>query len=239
MDQTLPIGDDGHTVSPATTQRIADQLRRAILAGEIAPGDHIRQQEIAARFGVSRLPVREALRILEAEGLTQHETNKGARVCRLDMQELQVVYQIRERLEPLALIQSMPHLGDGDVKALRGMHDAICANSDLNAFLALDRAFHLRSYAGSPTRQINAMVTRLWNSTQHYRRAFVRLYGQDRMWVVNAEHALLLDAIERGDPVDAEAHLAGHIRRTRTELAQHPEIFGTDEDRHESLPIAE
>jgi DNA-binding GntR family transcriptional regulator len=216
---------DARGGSRAGSQRIAEQLRQAILAGDVAPGEHIRQQEVAARFGVSRLPVREALRILEAEGLTEHETNKGARVCRLDMQELQVVYQIRERLEPLAPIQSMPNLDATDLAALRAGHEAICANSDLNAFLALDREFHLRSYAGAPTRQITTMVTRLWNSTQHYRRAFVHLYGPDRMWVVNAEHALLLDAIERGDAVDAEAHLAGHIRRTRTELAQHPEIF--------------
>jgi DNA-binding GntR family transcriptional regulator len=224
----MTVGVDGSGQNRGSGQRIAEQLRQAILAGDIAPGEHIRQQEIAARFGVSRLPVREALRILEAEGLTEHETNKGARVCRLDMQELQVVYQIRERLEPLALIQSMPNLDAADLAALRAGHDAICANSDLNAFLALDREFHLRSYAGAPTRQITTMVTRLWNSTQHYRRAFVHLYGPDRMWVVNAEHALLLDAIERGDAVDAEAHLAGHIRRTRTELAQHPEIFRTD-----------
>jgi len=221
----MTVGVDGSGQNRGSGQRIAEQLRQAILAGDIAPGEHIRQQEIAARFGVSRLPVREALRILEAEGLTEHETNKGARVCRLDMQELQVVYQIRERLEPLALIQSMPNLDAADLAALRAGHDAICANSDLNAFLALDREFHLRSYAAAPTRQITTMVTRLWNSTQHYRRAFVHLYGPDRMWVVNAEHALLLDAIERGDAVDAEAHLAGHIRRTRTELGQHPEIF--------------
>jgi DNA-binding GntR family transcriptional regulator len=133
---------DARSATPAGTLRIVEQLRQAILAGDIAPGEHIRQQEIAERFGVSRLPVREALRILEAEGLTEHETNKGARVCRLDMQELQVVYQIRERLEPLALIQSMPHLGAADLAALRAAHDAICANSDLNAFLALDREFH-------------------------------------------------------------------------------------------------
>ena len=69
------------------------------------------------------------------------------------------------------------------------------------------------------------MVTRLWNSTQHYRRAFVGLSGPDRRWVVNAEHRLLLDAIARRDAVDAERCLSGHIRRTRVELAQHPEIF--------------
>ena len=70
-----------------------------------------------------------------------------------------------------------------------------------------------------------SMVTRLWNSTQHYRRAFVALSGPGRMWVVNAEHRLILDAIDRRDPVDAERHLSGHIRRTRIELGRHPDVF--------------
>jgi DNA-binding GntR family transcriptional regulator len=69
------------------------------------------------------------------------------------------------------------------------------------------------------------VVAWLWNSTQHYRRAFVSLSGESRMWVVHAEHRLLLDAIERRDTVDAERYLSGHIRRTRIELERHPEVF--------------
>ncbi len=71
-------------------------------------------------------------------------------------------------------------------------------------------------------------MTRLWNSTQHYRRAFMQLTGPSRRWVVNAEHRLLLDAIERRDEVDAGRFLAGHIRRTRIELRRHPEVFGDE-----------
>ena len=67
-----------------------------------------------------------------------------------------------------------------------------------------------------------SMVTRLWNSTQHYRRAFVALRGPGRMWVVNAEHRLILDAIERRDPTDAERYLSGHIRRTADRARQAP-----------------
>ena len=66
---------------------------------------------------------------------------------------------------------------------------------------------------------------RLWNSTQHYRRAFMMLAGNDRMTVVNAEHRLILDAVRRRDPEDAERYLTGHIRRTRVELTSHPELF--------------
>jgi DNA-binding GntR family transcriptional regulator len=67
----------------AASARVADHLRRAILSGEIGPGEWIRQEEVAERLGSSRLPVREALRILEAEGLTEHERHRGARVPRL------------------------------------------------------------------------------------------------------------------------------------------------------------
>jgi DNA-binding GntR family transcriptional regulator len=208
----------------AASLRVADYLRASILDGEIAPGERIRQEEVAERFGTSRLPVREALRILEAEGLTEHEPNKGARVPRLDMHQVGVVYQMRERLEPLALLESLPLLTDDDVARLDAVQSKIEANTDVNTFLALDREFHLLTYSGCRIDQLSSMVVRLWNSTQHYRRAFVQLTGPDRAWVINAEHRLLLDAIQRRDAVDAERYLSGHIRRTRIELAKHPEV---------------
>jgi len=206
---------------------VASYLRDGILTGRISPGERIRQEEVAERFGASRLPVREALRILEAEGLTEHEPNKGARVPSLAMHEVDVVYQMRERLEPLALAESLPNLSDDDLKRLHELESRIEANSDIAVFLALDREFHLLTYAGCQIDQLTSMVTRLWNSTQHYRRAYVTISGPGRMWVVQAEHRLLLDAIERRDPTDAERFLSGHIRRTRIELNKHPEVFGT------------
>jgi DNA-binding GntR family transcriptional regulator len=214
-------GDQGGAVS----QRVADYLRAAILSGEIAPGERIRQEDVAERFGASRLPVREALRILEADGLTEHHTHKGARVPKLDLHEVQVIYQMRERLEPLALAESLPHLREDDFRRLEQIQARIEANTDIAEFLALDREFHLLTYAGCPIDQLSAMVVRLWNSTQHYRRAFMYLTGPARRWVVNAEHRLILDAVERRDAVDGERFLSGHIRRTRIELSQHPEVF--------------
>ena len=209
----------------AASARVADYLRAAILEGRIAPGERIRQEDVAARFGASRLPVREALRMLEAEGLTEHEANKGARVPRLSRHEVDVIYQMRERLEPLALTESIPHLGDAEIERLEEVQARIEENTDMAAFLALDREFHLLTYTGCRIDPLTSMVTRLWNSTQHYRRAFMALSGPSRMWVVNAEHRLLLDAIERRDTVDAERYLSGHIRRTRIELDRHPEVF--------------
>ena len=209
----------------AASERIASSLREAILSGEIAPGQWIRQEEVAARLGASRLPVREALRMLEAEGLTEHAANRGSRVPLLDRHEVDVVYQMRERLEPLALTESLPHLSAEQIEHLEGVQARIEADGRLTEFLALDREFHLTSYAGCPSEHLVATVSRLWNTTQHHRRAFMQLGGPDRRWVVNSEHRLLLDAIRRKDPVDGERFLSGHIRRTRIELAQHPEVF--------------
>ncbi len=211
--------------APAASARVADHLREAILGGEIRPGEWIRQEEVADRLGASRLPVREALRILEAEGLTEHMPNKGARVPRLTRHEVDVVYMMRERLEPLAVAESLPRLTAGDLARMEEVQQRIETNTDVGEFLALDRAFHLVSYSGCSIEQLNGMVTRLWNSTQHYRRLFVHLGGAGRRWVVNAEHRLLLDALQRRDVTDAERYLSGHIRRTRIELDQHPEVF--------------
>jgi len=207
------------------TQRIANHLRTAILRGTIGPGERVRQEDIAQQLGASRLPVREALQMLAAEGLVEHEPNKGARVPWLSMHEVDVMYRMREQLEPLALAESLPSLTPGDFLRLDEIQDEIETGVEVDRFLELDREFHLRTYSACGIEQLTTTVTRLWNSTQYYRRAFMQLTGPGRRWVVNAEHRLLLDAIERRDETDAGRFLAGHIRRTRIELRRHPDLF--------------
>jgi len=201
-------------------------MREAILAGELLPGTRLGQDEIAARFGTSRLPVREALRILEAVGLATLTPNRGARIPRLELHEVNTYYRMRERLEPLTLIESLPNLSEEQLDLLESVQLEIEGNTDLIRFLALDRQFHMTSYAGCSSEQLLSATVRLWNSTQHYRRAFMLVSGSGRASIVNAEHRLLLDAIRRRDAEDAERFLTGHIRRTRVELTQHPELFG-------------
>ena len=136
------------------------------------------------------------------------------------------IYQMRERLEPLALAESLPRLDAGDHEQLGQLQQRIeDETATWRSFLGLDREFHLLTYRGCPVEPLNSVVTRLWNSTQHYRRSYVALGGQDRMWLVNAEHRLILDAVLRRDAEDGERYLAGHIRRTRIELSHHPEVF--------------
>lgn len=208
-----------------SSARVAAYLRGAILGGDLRPGDRIRQAEVADRLGASRLPVREALRILEAEGLTEHEAHKGARVPRLSQHEVEVIYEMRERLEPLAISESLGRLAEADLERIEAVQQRIEHNDDVEKFLDLDREFHMLTYGGCHLDTLMSMVTRLWNATQHYRRAYVALGGRDRMWVVNVEHRLILDALVRHDAVDAERYLGGHIRRTRIALGDHPGVF--------------
>lgn len=215
------------TESAVASQRIAALLRDDILTGALKPGERIRQENIAAQTGSSRLPVREALRILHSQGLVQLKANSGAWVSKLDLAECQAVYKMRERLEPLALSESMPHLDAETVQRIDDLQTEIEHNTDQDRFLALDREMHLLCYAGNPIAELNGMVERFWNTTQAYRRAFVRVSGPERMWVVNAEHRLLIDAIRRGDIDDGERFLVAHIRRTRESLAHRPEVFDT------------
>jgi DNA-binding GntR family transcriptional regulator len=222
---TPPSTARAGTSEAVTSQRIASRLREEILSGEIPPGTWLRQDELATRLGSSRLPVREALRILESEGLTESLPNRGSRVPTLDLDQINTHYRMRERLEPLTLTESLLRISDEQVDRMERIQEEIEANTDISRFLTLDRDFHMTSYEACPSEHLLATTVRLWNATQHYRRAFMLLAGNDRTAIVNAEHRLILDAIKRRDPEDGERFLAGHIRRTRVELTGRPELF--------------
>ena len=111
---------DGHG---AAGTRVADALRSAILEGDYVPGERIRQEVLAKRYGASRVPVREALRMLEAEGLVTLVANTGAWVARISLAECEEMYQIRERIEPLPLRFYMPLLGADEVAELEAPYE--------------------------------------------------------------------------------------------------------------------
>jgi DNA-binding GntR family transcriptional regulator len=208
------------------SRRIADALRAAILDGRYQPGERIRQEEVAARSGASRIPVREALRMLASEGLVTLVANTGAWVTRLSLDECVETYLIRERLEPLLLRASLPKLDEAAVGHLELLVASMEApGGGVAEFLRADREFHLSSYAGAPPGEMAQIIGRMWNTTQHYRREFSKLAAGAGMGVTHLEHRLLLDCIGRRDADDAERVLVMHIRRTRLALEQHPELF--------------
>jgi len=212
-------------VAPSSPSRVAATLREEILNGTLAPGDRLSQEDIAERFGVSRQPVRDALRQLEGDGLITMVANAGAWVSKLSESECYEAYQVRERLEPLLLSQSIPNLKPAQIQRLTELVSEIEKTSDLEQFLRLDREFHLLSYAGAAPGMLREFVERIWNTTQHYRRAFAKLSGFVTSEVTHMEHKLILDGIVRRDSPQAEKALEGHIRRTRVTLSEHKEIF--------------
>jgi DNA-binding GntR family transcriptional regulator len=218
-------GFDTRLRENVASHRIADSLRTAILDGRYLPGERIRQEDVAARSGASRIPVREALRMLDAEGLVTLVANSGAWVTKLTLAECAEAYLIRERLEPLLLRTSMPRLDGAAVDRLGRLADDMEARAGVEAFMRADREFHLSSYAGAAAGQTWQIIHRLWNTTQHYRREFTRRAAGSGLAVTHLEHRLLLDCIRRQDADDAERVLVTHIRRTRLDLEKHPEIF--------------
>lgn len=216
---------DDRTPPGPIGQRMADDIRELILSGELEPGSRIRQENLAERFGVSRIPVRHALQLLEHEGLITVTPSSGAWVARLDLGECLELYKIREVVEPLALRESTPNLIEDDIETLRRMAKQISLAASNEAFLKLDREFHLYSYRAANSPRLQAMVTGFWNTTQQYRRIFVGLVRPAQNWVIDYEHALLVEAIARRDAEDAGRILHGHIRRTRLELEQHADLF--------------
>lgn len=211
--------------SPVASQRIAEVLARRILAGELAPGARIKQDELAVELNTSRIPVREALRILESRGLVTLRANSGAWVAKMSLHDLALTYQIREQIEPLLLRESLPDLAESDLDRMRGTQAEIEATTDVEEFMVLDREFHWASYAGAQAPQLCLMVERLWDTTQHYRRAFARMAGTERAWIINSEHRLLIEAAAARDLENASTVLTMHIRRTRLELSRHPELM--------------
>lgn len=221
----------GHfSAGPATrdgnaSARVAEGIRDSIVHGTYPPGARLRQEEIAERFGASRVPVREALKLLEAEGLVTLIANAGAWVSKLTLAECEEVYQARERLEPLLLRYSMPTLTARDLIELSELADQMTETDDVAEFLRLDRAFHMLSYSGADTLMLGDLVARLWNTTQPYRRAYTLLIDEHSQRIVHDEHHLLVTALRENDAESAERTVENHIRRTRRLLAGHPEIF--------------
>lgn len=206
--------------------RIADGIRARIVAGTYSPGTRIRQEDLAAEFGASRVPVREAIRQLEYEGLVTVVPNSGAWVAHLTLAECEEVYQMRERLEPLLLRYSAPGLTAEHLAHLTDLAQRISdAGADTETFLLLDREFHLASYATARTSQLEPLVRKLWNTTAPYRRAYVASWDPDARRIAHEEHHLMVAALKDDDLEEAERVLASHIRRTRRQLSRTPHIF--------------
>lgn len=211
-DDANPLEIDARLLSV----RIADEIRCAVLDGTMLPGTRVGQEWLAAKFGASRIPVREALRQLQDEGLVVLAPNRGAWIADVTSQESIEVYKIREVLEPLAMAESVHHLADEDLDELAATVARLERVDNLQAYISLDREFHLKCYAGAPMPNLLRMIERYWNSTQHFRRWFLKdSLARDGFPFSDPQHLMLVEMIRTRDAVGAASIVHLHIRRTR------------------------
>lgn len=205
--------DDPRT-RPATAQEfVLGELRRAIATGEFTAGDPLRQDALAERFGVSRVPVREALKILEAEGQVVYAPHRGYRMAQLSLADLLEVYRLRELLEGEAARVAVERAGD-DVRcameeAAREVEAASDAG-DLAAMAEANRRFHFLLITAADMPRLERLVRVLWDATDTYRLVY---YGsEDNRRLVHHEHALILRAFADRDPDGLASMLQEHRR---------------------------
>ena len=144
----------------------------------------------------------------------------------LDFEEYSEIYKIRERLEPLALSESIPHLTREQIAEVERLADEVeSLGAEPAAFLDADRRFHLACYAGIPTRRLLTMIEGLWNTTQRYRRILLTTFSHEDYVMTNREHRLIVSAVQTGNTRAGEDVIRMHVERSRLRLADHRELF--------------
>jgi DNA-binding GntR family transcriptional regulator len=191
------------------------QLRRAILHGELAPGERLRAEHLAQQFGVSPTPLRETFMRLAGEGLVVVEPQRGARVAPLDLAEAIEVYEMRLLLDPVALaraIDAARQRHGAYVAAVTAAHEALMARHDVvSAYHDAHRAFHLALVWPCPNRRLVRQVEQLLDQSQRFHAVgFTAGRAQDAA----REHAALADAALAGDVERAVTTLRSHLTAT-------------------------
>ncbi|MEQ8818362.1 MAG: GntR family transcriptional regulator [Thalassobaculum sp.] len=199
----------------ATPRRSGDQvaaltaeLRAQIISGELRPGEPLRQELLADRFATSRMPIREALRVLESEGLVVLVPHKGAAVAPLDPAELKEVYEMRVAAETLALRRTIPELSNAQIDRAERIQDRAEA-AGMAGFGALNRLFHTTLYAPCGRPRLLAHIAGLIDVADRYLTFTAgALDYRDRS---HREHRALLAACRRRDEATAVDLLGRHI----------------------------
>ncbi|MBD2347097.1 GntR family transcriptional regulator [Anabaena subtropica] len=205
----------------STPDLIADALREAILRGIFQEGQSLRQDEIATQFGVSRIPVREALRQLEAEGLVTLHLNRGAMVSVLTAAELQEICEIRSALEVTAIQLAIPNIREVDIEKAAVILEASNQATDAGALAKLNWEFHATLYATAERPRLLGMIQTLQINCDRYVR--VQMAQMDYQERSQKEHYQLLDACHQRDSKIAVPLLKQHIDSAGEQLVAYLE----------------
>jgi DNA-binding GntR family transcriptional regulator len=187
-------------------------MREAILSGKLKPGERLMEVQLAEEMGVSRTPVREAIRKLELEGLVVMVPRKGAYVAGLTLKDVAEVFEIRSSLEGLAAALAADRITDEEVKTLdnilKEISEAVGRN-DIDKVIEKDAEFHQILFSASRNNRLAQMINNLKEQIDRFR---VQSFSNPvRLKSVLSEHKEIFDAIKQGDIENAEKLAKEHI----------------------------
>lgn len=210
--------------------QLAEQLRTMIFDGDLEPGTRLQEEELSRRFGVSRTPLREALKLLIAEDLISFQPNRGATVTELSIAELAETFPVMGVLEALAGELAAKNASEADLQMLRRLHDAIVANytsRNLREYFAANQRFHehLVKVANNDT-----LATHYHQLAGRVRRARYRANLSPERWAQSVkEHEAIISALEARDGTALAAILRAHIDH-KFETVRNSIMNGDDRD---------
>lgn len=204
----------------ALYQEVAERLRERIFAHELLPGAWVDEQALAESFGISRTPMREALKVLAAEGLVTLRPRRGCYVTEVSEQDLDEIFPVLALLEGRSAFEAAAKAGAADLRRLEAIHDRLeksAAAGDVERFFDANQAFHqaLQDLAGN--RWLNQAIDDLRKVLKLVRRHSLRVEG--RMAESLEEHRAVMGAIRFQDPAAAERAMHAHLMSGRAALA--------------------
>jgi len=214
---------------PRTMQELVlDELRRRILVGDLRPGEPIRPDQVGAELRVSRVPVREALKILEGEGQVRYRAHHGYVLAELRREDLLEIYRIRRLLEDEAAREALPRLGPAELATMRASCDEMesFGAADVAAMAVANRRFHLTLLEASGMPHLLHHIRLLWNASDHYRSMYYLDEGHRAE--VHEDHRRILAAARGGDVEGLISLLDAHRDRAIAGLAPALEEGVTD-----------
>ncbi len=200
----------------STTQQIVDSLRTDILRGKLRSQEPLRQDEIAGKFGVSKIPVREALVQLRAEGLVTFYTNRGAFVSELSAAEADEIYVMRIALEIALLKRAIPNLTVAQLKQAEEILTDLDRERNIAKWGELNWDFHAALYSAAHLPRLMKTTHALHANIARY--LVLYLSGMDYQKASQREHRVILEACRHGEVRKAAAQLKDHLQSAASQL---------------------
>lgn len=203
---------------PKTAQEaVLVEIRQRLIDGRLPPGSALRPDAIGDELGVSAVPVREALRILEGEGQVSYRPHRGYLVNEFDFGDIKEIYLIRELLEAEAVRAAVPLLDDEDLQRMQVELDLMEeAGDDILELMAAKRRFHFTLFEASEMPHVTRILRVLWDSSDAYR-SLLFMHAENRQ-AVHEKHHRLLKLVADGDIEGTIAELNEHRRHAVTVL---------------------